>query len=160
MDHFKTLIAIHGLRRADPARVREPVDAGEVIALPNGIASKLLRSGAVQPTDDEVTVELAWADQPGWVRVDDKEQLIAAIEALGADASVLTHTSVELQPVLSTADVLAALASGIADETIDPEAVRALLPSLKADEPAADLGDIGGEDAPAKPAQRSKAKAS
>jgi hypothetical protein len=93
VDHYKTIIPIHGLRRADPARPREPISVGEIIALPEVLARSLLRAGSVHPSEDEVTIALAWEDEPSWVRADDREKLIEALEALGCDASLLKDTA-------------------------------------------------------------------
>lgn len=83
MQNYRTLIAIHGLRRADPADARKPIAHDEVIALPEGYARNLLASGAVEKTDAEVTVELSWDAPVDLIKSNDRDALVAAIAALG-----------------------------------------------------------------------------
>lgn len=59
---FLVLTPIRGLPRAELARRREPVAAGEIIALPDRQARSLLSSGSVEPTDLPETCELDWGD--------------------------------------------------------------------------------------------------
>lgn len=62
---FLVLTPIRGLPRADLARHREPVAAGEIIALPDRQARSLLSSGSVEPTDLPETCELDWGQLGG-----------------------------------------------------------------------------------------------
>jgi len=151
MDRYKTIIPIHGLRRADPVHPRMPIGVGEVIMLPEILARSLLRAGSVHPSEDDITIDLAWEDEPGWVRADDREALIAAIEALGCDGVSQPWTNEQ---------ALGDLAWRLNGHGLDPEAVRALLPPLVPAEPRADLADAPSDDDTAKPAARRKPKTS
>lgn len=99
MKTYITLITVRGLRRADPARVKEPIGEGEVIALPEGYARSLRDVGAIEETDAEVTVELDWYPPVTLVKSDDRDKLIEALAALGVnDLPVVPATSV-VEPV-------------------------------------------------------------
>lgn len=90
MENYKTRITVQGLRRAVAAKAKEPIGEGEVIALPFDVARSLLRAGAVELTDADVTVELDWAKpvplaKPiALVKANDEAALMAALADLGA----------------------------------------------------------------------------
>lgn len=86
MRNYSILTPVRGLPRAD--RSRDPVEAGEVVALPSAKALELGVIGAVEPSDAQATVLLDWPDYSlGEIIVGDadfdRDRLIAAIKALG-----------------------------------------------------------------------------
>lgn len=85
MKTYLTLITVAGLRRADTMRAREPIGEGEVIELPSGYAGSLLASGAIAPSDADVTVELDWDRPVELIKSNDPEGIKKALEVLGMD---------------------------------------------------------------------------
>lgn len=102
MTHYRIRTAISGLRRTDvpDEASRKPIAEG-VIRLHSSFARELLNLGAIEPTDEDVTVRIEGddfddelslpaflrrdydGDNGSVVRTDDETALIAAIEALG-----------------------------------------------------------------------------
>jgi len=89
MQNYEIKTQVLGLPRTDG--LREPVGAGEVVALPFDRADELLDLLAIEPTDADVTVHLEWADKPigllsqpiAVVAVTDRHALSDAIFDLG-----------------------------------------------------------------------------
>lgn len=84
MENYKTRITVRGLRRADVNKVKEPIGEGEVIALPFEVARSLLRCGAVEASDEDVTVELDWGEPVPLIKANDLDALRAALFGFGA----------------------------------------------------------------------------
>lgn len=82
MKTYITLIAISGLKRADLTREREPIAEGEVIELPDGFAKSLLRTGAIEPSDAAITVDLHWDRPAELIKSNDVDALVKAVGAL------------------------------------------------------------------------------
>lgn len=100
MKTYNTLITVAGLRRADASRAREPIGEGEVIELPGGYARSLLASGAIEPSNAEVTVELDWDQPVQLIKSNDPEGLKKALEVYGMDfAKGLDLTAVQIGTV-------------------------------------------------------------
>lgn len=88
MRNYETKIEVRGLRRADPARAREPIGIGEVIALPDLVARDLLRHVAIVETKASPTVELTFDSLKPVAKIagiapEDRGALAAAILDLG-----------------------------------------------------------------------------
>jgi len=132
MSHFRILTPVAGLRRTDvPAELARHAIADGVVRLHPGFARELLRLGAVEPTDDDVTVRVEGDDfeeatplpaflrddydgnNAGVVPADDRDLLIAAIEALGGC-------------VYFSAEDQAGLAARFSDTELRAEIVRRL----------------------------------
>lgn len=85
MKTYLTLITISGLKRADRSIERKPIAEGEVIELPDGFAKSLLGSGAIEPSDADVTVELHWDSPVELIKSSDVEGLKKALRVIGVD---------------------------------------------------------------------------
>ncbi|CAN5268265.1 hypothetical protein BH10PSE13_BH10PSE13_23710 [soil metagenome] len=101
MSHFRILTPVAGLRRTDvPAELARKAIPEGVVRLHPAFARELLKLGAVEPTDEDVTVRVEGddfddtplpafldphydGDNGAVIPADDRGLLIAAIEALG-----------------------------------------------------------------------------
>lgn len=122
---FLVLTPIRGLPRADLARRREPVAAGEIIALPERQARSLLGSGSVEPSDLPATCELDWGqlggeagDTPGMNSgvlsyPFDRGALIAATREIGGIVIFPGEPLDELAGQLSNAELVRELAARV-----------------------------------------------
>lgn len=124
---FLVLTPIRGLPRADLARRREPVAAGEIIAIPPEAARVmgLLSNGSIEPSDLPETCELDWG-QPGGEAGDmpgmnsgvlsypfDRGALIAATREIGGIVIFPGEPLDELAGQLSNAELVRELAARV-----------------------------------------------
>lgn len=85
MKTYLTLITISGLKRADLTQERKAIGEGEVIELPDGFAKSLLATGAIEPSDADVTVQLHWDRPARMIKSNDAAALRDALIELDPD---------------------------------------------------------------------------
>lgn len=182
MRNYLVLTPVRGLPRAD--RSREPINAGDVIALPSAKAMELGVIGAVEPSGAEATVLLDWPGMHGTITAlsvngtvgTDRDALIAAIEALGGIVFFvgdgLPDRAEDVLSDFSNDQLLAEIVARIDEARLQPTLLSGLL-DIVADVPegkeqaatddVADLSEhLTGADAatpPPPPAQAAEAKA-
>lgn len=127
MENYKTRITVRGLRRADFDKVKEPIGEGEVIALPFEVARSLLRAGAVEPTNADVTVELEWGAPVALVKANDKAALLAALAKLGAEIPTMPEGAVVELADVPGVDLLALVSIQLGDGRLSEYDVAAIL---------------------------------
>lgn len=115
MENYKTHITVRGLRRADVNKIKEPIAEGEVIALPHEIARSLLRCGAVEASDDDITVELDWGEPVALIKANDEAALLAALAKLGAEIPTVPEGAVVELADVSDSDLLVAVFERLGD---------------------------------------------
>ncbi|WDF73487.1 hypothetical protein [Novosphingobium sp. KACC 22771] len=115
MENYKTRITVHGLRRADVNKAKEPIGEGEVIALPFEVARSLLRAGAVEPTDADITVELEWGAPVALVKANDEAALLAALGKLGSKIPTVPEGAVVELADVADSDLLVAVFERLGD---------------------------------------------
>lgn len=127
MENYKTRITVRGLRRADVNKAKEPIGEGEVIALPFEVARSLLRAGAVEPTDADVTVELEWGAPVALVKANDEAALLAALGKLGSEIPTVPEGAVVDLADVPGADLLASVSIQLSDGRLSEYEVAAIL---------------------------------
>lgn len=115
MENYKTRITVRGLRRADVNKAKEQIAEGEVIALPHDMARSLLRCGAIEPTDEDVTIELDWAAPVALIKSNDRDALLAALEAMGGKTPALHEGMLLDLTGVSDSDLLVAVFERLGD---------------------------------------------
>lgn len=121
MRSYVVLTQIHGLPRAEPWRAREPIAIGEVILLPDEVAAGLRQIGAIEASDAAETVLLDFSEPepPALIASDDVDGLIAAVRNVGGVAKIIAAADVE--QLRAAIEVMGADASLVPFVGSDPE---------------------------------------
>lgn len=146
MRNYLVLTPVRGLPRADQSR--EPINAGEVVALPSVKATELGVIGAVEPSEAEETILLVWPDLIGTVTPmsADRDGLVAAIGELGGIVFFvgdgLPDRAEEVLADFSNDQLLHEIAMRIDEARLSPILLNGIV-DIATDAPVA-TGSVGG----------------